>query len=381
MEEGYDNKDVSTGNSSYADCADVALDLVFSRFEDLESLNSHDWKMVAKVSNWTNLNGDLLMARHGFNPSVHSLKKYVEAFSERYCKGKQGCIEKLQLWNEKTRVEPIATIDSKDQTILFCDSAELEQYNCTPRSSSSESPALELIRTPRSLHDARKTAPKCGPMSFKKRSSGDNISVNTTLSSLASTGEAAIDRYRKRLKVSSPIDINGNMFQSPVPVPNLTSPRGKLFEEENGDEICSNESETCKNSFEHFDPENADSMMQLQLRLKYDQVRSKLRQVDAEKNNLLRLHSIEMSSKEYEMQKNDTLVQDMIKQKTVLEQRAKNLENQLEKSATLIKNSNVKHAEELEKYQKKVALYKKQAKDEKKKGIQYKQLLTSCMDD
>ena len=56
-------------------------------------------------------------------------------------------------------------------------------------------------------------------------------------------------------------------------------------------------------SLEKFDGQNADSMMQLQLQLKYDQVRSKLKQVDEERNNLLRLHSIEMTSKEYEMAK------------------------------------------------------------------------------
>ena len=374
MEEEYDNEEVSTGFSSYADCADVALDLVFNRFEDLQSLNSDDWNMVAKESNWTNLGGDVLMARHGFNPSVHSLKKYVETFSERYCKGKQECIEKLQLWTEKTRVDPITTIENKDEIIPSCDIDKLEQYDGTPRSSSGESPALELIRTP---HEEKKTAPKCGPMSFKKRSSVDNISLNTTLSSLASPREAAIDRYRKRLKVSSPIDINGNMFQSPVPVPNLT----KRFEEENEDGICPNEHENHEHSLENFHLKNADSMMQLQLQLKYDQVRSKLKQVDEERNNLVRLHSIEMTSKEYEMEKNNTRVQDIITQKTIVEHRAKHLETQLEESITLINNSNTKHAEEIENYQKKVALYKKQAQDEKNKGIQYKQLITSLIDD
>lgn len=138
MEDGYDNKDVSTGHSSFVDCVDVALDLVFNGFGDLQKLGSDDWNMVAETSNWIKLEDDVLMARHGFNPSVQSLKNYVETFSQRYCEGKQGCIEKLKLWVEKSGVKFTTHIDSKDQIILSDDTAEMEQCADTPRSPAGE---------------------------------------------------------------------------------------------------------------------------------------------------------------------------------------------------------------------------------------------------
>lgn len=358
MEDGYDNKDVSTGHSSFVDCVDVALDLVFNGFGDLQKLGSDDWNMVAETSNWIKLEDDVLMARHGFNPSVQSLKNYVETFSQRYCEGKQGCIEKLKLWVEKSGVKSTTHIDSKDQIILSDDTAEMEQCADTPRSPAGKSPALDLIHTPKPLDDEKNSVPKCGPKSFKKRASADSLSVNTTLSSSISPQEAVIDRYRKRLKVSSPINIHGNMFQSPVPVPNSAVLPRKRSEEESENKFYSGGLETHEHDLEKFDGGNADSIMQLQLQLKYDQVRCKLRQVDAERNDLLRLHSIEMTSKEYERQKSEALVQDMTKKKNNVEQRAKQLESQLEESVMLINNSKVKHAEELEQYQRKVALYK-----------------------
>jgi hypothetical protein len=209
----------------------------------------------------------------------------------------------------------------------------------------------------------------------------DNVdeSMDTTMSSTISPKmHCSSSKFqRKLLKLSSPIDINSEMFQSPIPISKSTNiKKSPNIDSEVIDKVIY-DSKIANSGISGKEAANAISTLQLQL--KFDKLRNKLKTVDAEKTEILSLRHAELDNKDEIIKEQEKVIHKLTQEKYAMEKTACSLSSKLEQTISVMNDTNKMHSDEIQQHTVQVEKYKQQMENEQKKSKEIRKLVTSMI--